>query len=145
MGPAESAALLFGLIILLMMLGVPIAFAFLATNIIGVIIFMGGASGIRQLIGHATESVTTFALVPIPLFLMMGELFFHTGVAARVFDALDKCLGGMRGRLAYLTVFGGTIFAALSGSSMANTAMMGSMIVPEMARRGYKKSVAMGP
>jgi tripartite ATP-independent transporter DctM subunit len=145
MSPAEAAVLLSGSVVVLLLLGVPIAFAFLTTNVLGAVVFMGGTSGVRQLIGNATESVTTFALVPIPLFLLMGELFYHTGLAARVFDALDKCLGGMRGRLAYLTVFGGTIFAALSGSSMANTAMMGSMIVPEMSRRGYKKSITMGP
>lgn len=145
MDPAEAALFLMGLVILVMALGVPIAFAFLVTNLIGVVIFMGGEAGIRQLIANATESVTTFAIAPIPLFVIMGELFFHTKIAAKVFDALDKCLGSIRGRLAYLTVGGGTIFAALSGSSMANTAMLGTLIIPEMLKRGYKKSVAMGP
>ena len=75
----------------------------------------------------------------------MGELFFHTGLAVRVFDALDRCFGRLPGRLSYITVAGGTIFATLSGSTMANTAMMGSLMVPEMTNRGYKRHMSMGP
>jgi tripartite ATP-independent transporter DctM subunit len=75
----------------------------------------------------------------------MGTLFFHTGLAFRVFDALDKCLGRLPGRLSLLTVGGGTLFATLSGSSMANTAMLGSLMIPEMTRRGYKPSMVIGP
>ncbi|MBI3759045.1 MAG: TRAP transporter large permease, partial [Deltaproteobacteria bacterium] len=98
-----------------------------------------------QLIGNAVTSVTIYALAPVPLFLIMGEVLFHSGMAIRVFDALDKLMGRLPGRLCYLTIGGGTIFAALSGSSMANTAMLGSLMVPEMVRRGYHPSMAMGP
>ena len=83
--------------------------------------------------------------MPIPLFLLMGELFFHTGVAGRVFDAFDALFGRLPGRLSYVTVASGTAFAALSGNSMGNTAMLGSLLVPEMTRRGYKKHMSMGP
>ena len=126
-------------------LGVPVAIAFLAINILGVLVFLGGMAGVDQLVANASGALTTFTLVPVPLFMIMGELFFHTGLAARVFDALDKCLGGLPGRLSYMTVGGGTVFATLSGSSMANTAMLGSLMVPEMTRRGYKKHMIMGP
>lgn len=145
MGWQLSAVLLFGGVVGLMVLGVPVAFAFLAINIVGALVFMGGEAGLLQLAANSTEAVTKFVLVPVPLFLMMGELFFHTGLAKRVFDALDKCFGRVKGRLCYVTVAGGTAFAALSGSSMANTAMMGALMVPEMTRRGYKKHVAIGP
>ena len=106
---------------------------------------MGGISGINQLVANATSSITSFILVPVPLFVLMGSLFFHSGLARRVFDALDLCIGNLRGRLAYLTILNGTIFATLSGSSMANTAMLGSLMVPEMKQRGYKTSLAVGP
>ncbi len=147
----EAAGFLVGLVILLMLMGIPVAFAFMATNVLGAFVFMGDGTllgGIRafpQIIVNATESVAIFALVPVPLFIIMGELFFHTGLAIRVFDALDKCFGRIPGRLAYITVAGGTIFATLSGSTMANTAMMGSLMVPEMSRRGYKRHMSMGP
>lgn len=141
----EAALLLIGGLVALMAIGVPVAIAFLAINILGVLIFMGGMAGVDQLVANASGALTTFTLVPVPLFMIMGELFFHTGLAARVFDALDKCLGGLPGRLSYMTVGGGTVFATLSGSSMANTAMLGSLMVPEMTRRGYKKHMIMGP
>lgn len=141
----EAAALMIGAIMALMALGVPVAFAFLAVNIVGVIVFMGGMAGVDQLVDNASGALTTFTLVPVPLFMIMGELFFHTGLAMRVFDALDKCMGGLKGRLSYMTVGGGTLFATLSGSSLANTAMLGSLMVPDMTKRGYKKHMIMGP
>lgn len=141
----DAAALMVGGLLFLMFFGMPVAISFLAINIIGVYVFMGGLVGIDQLVANATTSVTSFALVPVPLFLIMGELMFHTGLAIRVFDALDKCFGGIRGRLSYLTVGGGTIFATLSGSSMANTAMLGTTLMPDMIRRGYKPHMIMGP
>lgn len=137
--------LMIGMIVGLMALGLPVMFAFLAADLIGVILFMGGKFGIIQLVRNAVDSVTTFTLLPVPLFLVMGELFFHTGIGMRVFNALDKFLGNVQARLSYLTVIGGTLFAALSGSSMANTAMLGSLMVPEMSRRGYKSYIAIGP
>lgn len=145
------AGFLVGMIIALMLLGLPVAFAFLTTNIIGAAIFMGdgtitgGLDAMPLIVSNAVESVAIFALIPVPLFIIMGELFFHTGLAVRVFDALDRCFGRLPGRLSYITVAGGTIFATLSGSTMANTAMMGSLMVPEMTKRGYKGHMSMGP
>ena len=141
----EAAGLMLGLAVGMIFIGLPVAFAFLTANVIGALIFMGGLVGLDQLVSNATRSISTFRLVAVPLFIIMGELFYHTGLAIRMFDALDKLFGRLPGRLCYVTVAGGTIFAALSGSSMANTAMMGSIMVPEMLERGYKKYMAMGP
>lgn len=140
-----AALLLGGGVMVLMAMGTPVVIAFLAVNLIGAAVFMGGLAGIDQLIANATASITSFALVPVPLFILMGELLFHTGMAVKVFDALDKLLGAIRVRLAYLTVIGGTIFATLSGSSIANTAMLGATLMPDMQKRGYKKGIIMGP
>ena len=145
MGWAAAGAIMVGGILGAIALGMPVAFAFFAVNLVGVVLFMGGMAGVDQLVANASEAVTSFTLAPVPLFIIMGELLFHTGLAVRVFDALDKCLGGVRGRLSYLTVGGGTIFATLSGSSIANTAMLGTLMVPDMMRRGYKKHMIMGP
>lgn len=141
----EAAFLLMGGLVALMLLGVPVAVAFLAINVVGVVVFMGGLVGIDQLIANSTSAVTNFTLVPVPLFVLMGELLFHTGLALRVFDAFDKCFGGIRGRLCYLSVGGGTVFATLSGSSMANAAMLGTSLMPEMIKRGYKRYIIIGP
>jgi tripartite ATP-independent transporter DctM subunit len=140
-----AAALLIGSIIGLMAFGIPVAFAFLLTNIMGVFVFSSGWSGLTQIVDNSTSLITTFTLAPIPMFILMGSLFFHTGLAIRVFDALDKLLGRIRGRLCYLTVIGGSLFSTLTGSTMANTAMLGSLLVPEMRRRGYSAHMSMGP
>jgi tripartite ATP-independent transporter DctM subunit len=140
-----AIALLFGLIVALMLAGMPVAIAFLASNIIAAMLFMGGTRGIAQVLNSGFGAMTSFALVPIPMFLLMGELFYYTGLAARMFNAIDRLLGNVRGRLAYVTVIGGTGFASLSGSSMGATALLGSLMVPEMVKRGYSKYLSMGP
>lgn len=141
----QAGGLMLGIVLAMMALGTHVAYAFMIANMVGVVVFMGGLIGIEQLIANTSDGLTTFILVAVPLFLLMGNLFFHTGIAIQVFDTLDKLFGRVRGRLAYVTVSGGTLFAALSGSSMANTAMMGSLMVPEMSRRGYKRYMSIGP
>ena len=141
----EALALLLGTIIALMAIGMPVALSFLAANILGAWIFMGGERGIGQLLNNGLGSLTKYALVPIPLFLLMGEVFFHTGLGGRMFNAIDKLLGRLPGRLSYVTVLGGTAFSTLSGSSMGSTALLGSLMVPEMAKRGYKPHMSIGP
>ena len=132
-------------ICLLMVAGIPVAFAFMGANIVAALFFFGGLPGTQQILVNGVGSVTIFTFVTIPLFLIMGELFFRTGLAMRVFDALDILLGRLPGRLAYLTVGGGALFSTLTGSSMANTAMLGSLLLPEMKKRGYKPYMTMGP
>jgi len=139
------AAILFGMSIGLMMLGLPVAIAFFAANLVAAWLFMGGAPGIMQVINNGFGAMTNFALVPIPMFLLMGELFFHTGLAGRCFNAADKLLGNVPARLSLVTLIGGTAFAGPAGSSMGSCALLGSLMVPEMARRGYSKYLSIGP
>ena len=141
----EALAVLLGVILFLMAIGMPVALAFLAANILGAWIFMGGERGVAQLLNNGFGSLTKYALMPIPLFLLMGEIFFHTGLGGRMFNAIDKLLGKLPGRLSYVTVLGGTAFSTLSGSSMGSTALLGSLMVPEMSRRGYKSYMSIGP
>jgi tripartite ATP-independent transporter DctM subunit len=141
----EILLVLLGTLVVLMALGLPVVFAFFATNLVGAYVFMGGENGILQLVRNAVDSVQSFALLPIPLFILMGEIMFYTGVAARAIDAVDRLIARVPGRLSLVAITGGTIFASLSGSSIANTAMLGSTLLPEMYRRGYKPSIAIGP
>src|SRR6056300_1602367 len=141
----EALAVLLGVILVLMAIGMPVALAFLAANILGAWVFMGGERGVSQLLNNGFGSLTKYALMPIPLFLLMGEIFFYTGLGGRMFNAIDKLLGKLPGRLSYVTVLGGTGFSTLSGSSMGATALLGSLMVPEMTRRGYKKHMSIGP
>lgn len=138
-------AIIFILVLALMALGVPVAFAFLGANLIGAFVLMGGFDGLLQLVDNSTSLITSFTLVAIPMFVLMGALLFHSGLALKVFDTLDTLLGRIPARLSYLTVAGGATFSTLTGSTMANTAMLGSLMVPEMNRRGYAPHMSIGP
>jgi tripartite ATP-independent transporter DctM subunit len=138
------AALIGGLIIFMLM-GLPVVFAFFTVNLIGAYFVMGGDKGVLQLIRNAVDSIQSFALLPIPLFIFMGEIMFHTGIAARAIDAVDKLIAKVPGRLSLVAIVGGTIFSSLSGSTIANTAMLGSTLLPEMYKRGYTPSISIGP
>jgi tripartite ATP-independent transporter DctM subunit len=137
--------LIFSSTVLLFLLEVPVAFSFLFINVVGFTVFMGGDAGLKQLVLSLYESVSTFVLLPVPLFILMGEVMFRSGVANNMINALDKWLGGVPGRLGLLSVAAGTIFATLSGSSMASSAMLGSVLVPEMEKKNYKPEMTVGP
>ena len=145
MSPVEAGVLVFAAVLVLMALGVPVLFAFLGANLLGAWLLMGGIAGLLQAVDNSVSLITSFTLVAVPLFVMMGSLLFHSGLAVRVFDALDAFFGRVPGRLCYLTVAGSTTFSTLTGSTLANTAMLGTLMVPEMMRRGYAPYMAIGP
>ena len=140
-----AAWLLLGGSTALMFLGLPVAFAFLAINLLGAAIFLGGDAGMMQLARNSVQSVTSFALTPIPLFILMGEVLFHTGLAVKVIDGVERLIRDVPGRLAVIAVVAGTVFSAISGSTIATTAMLGSLMLPVMLARGYHPTIATGP
>jgi tripartite ATP-independent transporter DctM subunit len=132
-------------VLVLMALGVPVAIAFIAVNAAGAWYFLGGERGLAQLARNMTTSVTNFAFTPIPLFVLMGEILFHTRLAVKAIDAIAALIRRVPGRLSVIALVAGTIFSAISGSTIATTAMLGSLLLPEMLRRGYERKLAMGP
>jgi tripartite ATP-independent transporter DctM subunit len=126
-------------------IGLPVAIAFFGVNLIGAWLFLGGEAGLAQMLRNSVGAVNSFSLAPIPLFVMMGEVLFHTGVAYKAIDAVERLLNRVPGRLAAVSVVGGTTFAALSGSSIANTALLGGTLSTDMLRRGYSPTLAFGP
>ena len=142
----EAALLvMIGPLCLFLLLGLPVAFAFFVVNIIGAMIFLGGDAGLAQMVRNSVTALTNYSLAPIPLFILMGEILLHSGVAFRAINAIEKLIARVPGRLPIVSVAGGTVFAALSGSSLANTAMLGSALLPDMLKRGYEPRIAMGP
>ena len=129
----------------LMLAGLPVAFAFLAINLVGSYILMGGFSGVEQLVLNTVGSVTSFTLIPIALFMIMGEAMFRSGIAIDLMDTLDKWFGKLHGRLALMAVGGGVLFSTLTGNSMGSIALLGSSLTPEMEKRGYAKPMSLGP
>lgn len=141
----ETLALLFGILTVLLLVGLPAGFAFLAINLVGAVIYLGGEAGLMQVVRNGVASITNFSLTPIPFFVLMGEVLFHTGVAMKAIDAFDNLVWRMPGRLAVVAIVAGTVFSAISGSTVATTALLGSLLLPEMLKRGYQPRMAMGP
>lgn len=137
--------LLFGLLILALLSGIPVAFAFMFINIAGLMIVFGGPRGLALLTPSASDSVANFNLIPLPMFILMGELLTRSGVAQHAIDSVDKIIGRVPGRLSVVAITGGAFFAALSGSAMASTATLGSTLGPEMEKRGYKPQMSVAP
>ncbi len=140
-----AALVLFGVLTALFLVGLPVAFAFLGINAIGSWVWLGGDAGLVQMIRNGVASIASFSLTPIPFFVLMGEILFHTGVAMKAIDAIDRLIWRVPGRLSVVAVVAGTVFSAISGSTIATTALLGSLMLPEMLRRGYHPSMAMGP
>ena len=129
----------------LLFLGLPVAFSFLVINLLGALLFLGGEAGLVQLARNSLGSVASFSLTPIPLFILMGEVLFHTGLAVKVIDGVERLIRQVPGRLAVVAVVAGTVFSAISGSTIATTAMLGSLMLPVMLSRGYHPTMATGP
>jgi tripartite ATP-independent transporter DctM subunit len=129
----------------LLLTALPVAFVFFIINIAGSYLIFGGFPGLEQMVRNEQLSVAQFSLVPIPFFVLMGEVLFHTGLAMKSIDAVDAVIRRVPGRLAVVTLVAGTIFSAISGSTIATTAMLGSLLLPQMLQRNYEPKTAMGP
>jgi tripartite ATP-independent transporter DctM subunit len=129
----------------LLFIGMPVALTFITVNIVGAWLYMGGEAGLAQLARSSVSSVTAFSLTPIPLFVLMGEVLFHTGLALKVIEGVERLIRRVPGRLAVVAVVAGTVFSAISGSTIATTAMLGSLMLPVMLARGYHPTLATGP
>ena len=140
-----AALLLLGGSTVLLFMGIPVAFSFLAINIVGAWLYLGGAVGIEQIVRNSVVAVANFSLTPIPLFVLMGEILFHTGLALKVIDGIERLIKQVPGRIAVVAVVAGTVFSAISGSTIATTAMLGSLMLPVMLSRGYQPAMAAGP
>jgi tripartite ATP-independent transporter DctM subunit len=137
--------LFFGGFALLMITGMPVAFCFMLINMIALTFFWGIDGAMRNFSITIFGSVASFNLLPLPLFILMGEVMYQAGIAPFMISALEKWMGRIIGRLSLLAIFAGTLFANLSGASVASAAMLGSTLAPEMAKRGYKKPMILGP
>ena len=119
-----TAALLFGCLAAVFLVGLPAAFSFFAINVVGAWHYLGGEAGLAQLVRNGVVSITNFSLTPIPVFVLMGEVLFHTGVAMKAIDAIERLIRQVPGRLAVVAVVAGTVFSAISGSTIATTALL---------------------
>ena len=134
-----------GILFLCLMSGVPLFVAFLIVDTVGILLFMGGPAGLDSLIRSMFDSIGLFTLTPVVLFLIMGEAIYRSGMASRALDIIERLLRYLPGRLSLVAVAGGAIWSTLSGSALGTCAMLSALLVPEMRKRNYSKSMSMGP
>jgi TRAP-type mannitol/chloroaromatic compound transport system permease large subunit len=94
-----------------MISGMPIAMAFMLINVVCMYVFFGGSVGLEQLVNSFYSTLNSFTLLPVPLFILMGEVMFHSGTAPILVETLDKWFGRIPGRLSLLAVAVGTLFS----------------------------------
>ena len=137
--------ILFGGFVAILATGLPVAFCFGILNTAAILLFFhGGINALNAIATSSYDSVSSFVFVAVPLFILMGSVLTHTGVANLMISAIDVWIGRVPGRLGVVAEAAGVIFGAASGSSMASTATIGQVLIPEMLRRGYARWLAMG-
>lgn len=132
------------ILLVLLALNVPIAFALLTASAVGLFIFQGGVGGLYQIPLQAYEMGRDFVLVAIPLFILMAQVLSAGGVGRDLFDIASKWLRHLPGGLGLATIGATAIFSAISGAAVAAAATMSMVAIPEMLKRGYPKRLSMG-
>lgn len=126
----------------LMALGVPIAISLGAASVI-VLVTMGDMP-LTMVIQLMYTSMNSFVMVAVPLFILAGSLMDEGGIADKIYDLADSCVGWIYGGLGHVSVLCNIIFGAMSGSSVAAVASIGKMSINAMAKKGYPKEYGVG-
>jgi tripartite ATP-independent transporter DctM subunit len=131
-------------IMALLLSGMPVGLGFLTLNLIATYIFMHGTSGLIQMSVPLMSSIKSWSFLPIPLFILLGELLFRSGIAGRAINVTDIFLGRIPGRLGVIGVVSASLMGTFTGSSMATSSVLLSTLYPEMEKRGYKWPMSIG-
>jgi tripartite ATP-independent transporter DctM subunit len=139
----------FGLIALLVLLalfltGIELAFAMGIIGFVGFAILNGFDPALSLWANDFLDTLASYGLTAIPLFVLMGQIAFNAGIAKRLYDTTHRFLGHVPGGLAVATVAGATVFKAICGSVVATSATFASVAIPEMERYGYSKKLSTG-
>jgi C4-dicarboxylate transporter, DctM subunit len=137
---------LIGFVVLIVLIAIrtPVAFALAAVGFVGLVWIGGWKLAFTFVSGDLYSSVATFSLTAVPLFLLMGHFAYHAGLTRSAFDAARIWLSRLPGGLAMATVLACAIFGSASGSGIAAAAALGRITVPEMLRYRYDKGLATG-
>lgn len=140
-----SLVLIVGLLFVLLLLRFPVAFCFLFLNMVFAFFLWKGGAGLNQVVLSFYSSIGNFIMSPLPMFVLLGEVLFISQIATGAISTIDKLLGRLPGRLGLVATVSGALFASVTGSSIGSTAMLGTMLTPDMESRGYKKPMSLGP
>src|SRR5689334_22740791 len=131
--------------LLMLLIGTPIAVALAGSGMLGIYLVTGDAAKVLGIISLAPySSVADYALTTIPMFILMAYFSASSGLARDLYAAASAWLSHFRGGLAIATVFACGIFGAMSGASTAAASVMSKIAMPEMRRHGYSDELAAG-
>ncbi len=140
---AIGIVLLF-LLLVLFATGIELGFAMAFIGFIG-FAYLKGFNIAMNLIGRDVfDVITNYGYTVFPLFILMGQIGYHAGIAKRLYNSAHSFIGHIPGGLAIATVLGGSCFKAICGSATATTATFASVAMPEMDRYGYDKRLSTG-
>lgn len=136
----------FGLLVLLILLSMrlPVGYSMAFVGLGGFMLLVSPVGGLTMAARAAWDQFASYNFSVIPLFILMGQFAFASGISQRLYDSAHKWLGHMRGGLAMATVGACAGFAAVCGSSTATAATMGMVALPEMRRYNYDPALATG-
>ncbi|WP_043529390.1 TRAP transporter large permease [Litchfieldella xinjiangensis] len=144
MGSEMIGAVGLGCLLLLMVLRVPVALTMLLVGIVGFSQVISWGAAISMLKSVPVEVLSNYSFSAVPMFILMGVLAAHSGMAGKLFDSTRVICGGWKGGLAIAAVGSCGIFSAISGSSLATASTMTRVALPEMERYGYNRGLATG-
>jgi len=143
MEPWMIAAVIIISLLMLLLTGLPVAFALTGLSALFLLIFLG-PTALFMIVGAAFKQVETEVFIAIPLFVVMAAVLQFSGIAGSLYKAMHMWMGQLRGGLAIGTIFICTIIDALSGIGATATSTMGLIALPEMRKRGYNKNMVVG-
>ena len=129
--------------LILLAVGMPVLFALLiAPGLITLLMDPRGPAMVNVLLRNVFNGIDSFLLMAIPFFILAGNLMNRGGITLRLVDFAQSLMGHMRGGLAHVNIMSSMLFAGLSGSAVADTSALGSMLIPAMEKNGYKRKFA---
>lgn len=129
---------LFGAMILLMILGLPLAFSLFASSVTVVLLFT--ELPLWQIVQKMFTGIDSFVLTAIPFFLLAGNIMNSGKITDRLINLSNTVVGHMRGGLAHVNIVVSLLFGGVSGSAVADTSGVGAVLIPAMEKKGYPKS-----
>jgi C4-dicarboxylate transporter DctM subunit len=134
----------FAILFAILFFGVPLAFALGLIGLVGFSLLMGANAAAAMSAQIAWDTLTSYSLSVLPLFILMGNLVNHSGLSRNLYDASNAFIGHRRGGLAMATILASGGFAAVCGSSIATAATISTVALPSMRRYGYSPALSTG-
>jgi C4-dicarboxylate transporter DctM subunit len=139
-----ATVLLFTFFIILLVAGIPVGFSLATAGVVGMLLTLGFEKAFITLPNVMYGSLNNFTMIALPLYILMGNIMIKGRLSDEIFDVLNEFIGSLSGGLAIVTVLFCTIFAAISGSSVATAATVGMLVLPEMLKGGYNRQFIFG-